>query len=85
MEEIEMNAVEINGKKYILLDKIENDDKNYYYFFEINQIKTIQILTEEYEKNETSFSSVDNENEFDKALSLFYLKHKDDNIKETTI
>ena len=85
MEEIEMNTVEINGKNYILLDKIENNGKNYYYFFEINQIKAMQILTEEYENNEKTFSSVDNENEFDKALSLFFLKHKDDNEKEVTM
>ncbi len=83
MEEIEVNTIEIDEKKYIVLDEIKNENNTYYYLFELTEAKTIQVLKEQIENNEKEYVSVDNENEFDKALTLFYLKHKSDYPEET--
>lgn len=84
MEEIEVNTIEINGKEYILLDTIENEGNKYYYLYGMNDNKNIQILKAYKENNEEGYMSVDDESEFNEALAIYYLKHRDDKLEETT-
>lgn len=74
MEEVEM--LEINGKDYFLVDKITNNEQTYYYFANTADTSDIQILKDEDEEN---LKALDTESEFNKALEIYLLKHKNDN------
>ena len=83
MEEVEVKTIELDNKNYIVLDTIQSSPANiYYYLLETSENNSIQILKNSIENNEKIYISVDDENEFDNALSLFYLKHRDDNIEK---
>ena len=72
----EVETLEIDGKEYFLVDKILDKTTNYYYFANINDTSDIQILKD---KDEEYIKGLDTEVEFDKALEIYLLKHKNDN------
>ena len=76
MEEI--NTLEINGKKYGLIDSISDDKEVYNYFSNLEDANDIQILKDKVINGEENFVSLDTEDEFNYALTLFFNKHKND-------
>lgn len=74
MSEVSVNAIDIDGKDYILIETIGE----YNFFVEENNPVNVRVLKEIYEDNESFYVSVD-EDEFDKAFSLYYEKLKADN------
>lgn len=80
MEEVEVSVVQIDGKKYVLADSI-NDSKNvYHYFSNIENQMDIYVLKDGKEDEVDSYVSLDTEYEFKYALSLFYDKYKEYNL-----
>lgn len=73
-DEVSVNAITIKGKDFILIETIDK----YNFFVEEKNIENICILKEIEENNESFYVNVD-ENEFDKALSLYYGKLKEYN------
>lgn len=69
-----MNTVDIDGKDFILIETIDK----YNFFVEESNTENICVLKEIKESNESFYVSVD-ENEFDKAFSLYYEKLKSGN------
>ena len=74
----ETQAIEINGMEYFLVDSISNNGKMYYYFSNEKDPNDIYVLTDSVDNGEEYLVSVDNGDEFDDALILFFEKHKDD-------
>ena len=74
MSEVSVNAIDIDGKDYILIETIGE----YNFFVEENNPVNVRVLKEIHEDNESFYVSVD-EDEFDKAFSLYYEKLKADN------
>ena len=83
--EVEVETTELNGKEYFLIDEIETIKTTYYYYGGIDNPTDIQVLKKVMENNEEYYQSVDTENELIKAYALYYEKHKNDNLGETTI
>ena len=71
MEEESVNVIEINGKEFCLLDKIEN----YNFFVQIDDEKNIYILKEVNENGKEFYKSLENDEEIDKALIMYYEKY----------
>ena len=76
MEEID--TLEINGKNYGLIDTISDNKEVYNYFSNLEDANDIQILKDRLVNGEESFVSLDTEDEFNYALTLFFNKHKND-------
>lgn len=76
MNEAEIKVLEINDKKYFLVDTLSDDKNTYSYFSNIEDNSDIKILKEIKEDNEEFFISLDNQKEIDTALKLFYQKHQ---------
>lgn len=74
MEEVELKILEIDGKKYFLLDSISKDESTYCYFSNLVDNHDVLVMRNQLENGEGYFVSLDTENEFDYALSLFYDK-----------
>lgn len=70
----EVNTLEIDGKEYILLDTITNNNNTYHYFSNESDVNDIEILKD----SQDDFVSIDTESEWNEALTLFLNKHKDD-------
>lgn len=79
MKEVEI--INIDDKEYALIDTIKSEENTYNYFVNTENAMDFCILKEDVE----DYISLDNEAEFNKALSLYKEKHKDDNLEETTI
>lgn len=62
-----------DNKEYIVLDKIEKNDKTY--FFLVSNEENQDYLIQEYKKGENKLYSI-NEEEFDSLLKEFLEKHK---------
>ena len=75
-----VKTMEMDGKKYILLDSIHDVKGIYCYFSNISDAYDIRILKDEGD----SLVGLENETEFDYALTLFFHKHKNDQMDETT-
>lgn len=77
MEEIQVNTILIDGMEYCLIDTLEEKGKKYYYFVNETNSNDVQVLTDAVKDGEEVFVSIESDNEFDRALSLFYNKYKD--------
>ena len=74
MSEISMNVLEIDGKDFVLIETVDK----YNFFVEQDNIENICVLKEVIENDESFYVSLD-DNEFDKAFSLYYEKLKSTN------
>lgn len=74
MSEISMNVLEIEGKDFVLIETVGE----YNFFVEQDNTQNICVLKEVEEDNETFYVDLDEE-EFDKAFSLYYEKLKSTN------
>ena len=74
MSEVSVEAIDIDGKDFLLIETIGE----YNFFVEEDNTENICVLKEIEEDNESFYVSVD-DNEFDKAFSLYYEKLKEDN------
>ncbi len=79
MDEIQVNTIELNGKEYFMVDKVNDDENTYYYFSNENNKQDVHILKEKNGVNEEYYNSLDNGSEFDYALELFYKKYCEGN------
>lgn len=77
----EVEVINIDDKEYALIDTIKSEENTYNYFVNTENVMDFCILKEDAE----DYISLDNESEFNKALSLYKDKHKDDKLEETTI
>lgn len=73
MEEKEIQVIEIDSKKYFLVDTLNGDENTYYYFSNVENNEDVIILKDDLD----NFVSLDDDKEFDRALCLFYDKYKD--------
>ena len=74
MSEISMNVLEIDGKDFVLIETVDK----YNFFVEQDNIENICVLKEVIEDNESFFVEIEDD-EFDKAFSLYYEKLKSTN------
>lgn len=74
MSEISMNVLEIDGKDFVLIETVDK----YNFFVEQDNVENICVLKEVIEDNESFFVDVEDD-EFDKAFSLYYEKLKSTN------
>ena len=74
MNEVSVNALDIGGKEFILVETIDK----YNFFVETANVENICVLKEIMDEGEEKFVDVD-DNEFDKAFSLYYEKLKSSN------
>lgn len=74
MSEVSVKAIDIDGKDFLLIETIGE----YNFFVEEANTENICVLKEIEDDNESFYVGVD-ENEFDKAFSLYYEKLKEDN------
>ena len=77
----ELEIINIDNKEYALIDTIKSEENTYNYFINTEDTMDFCILKE----SDEDYISLDNESEFNKALSLYKDKHKDDKLEETTI
>lgn len=75
MEEITVDTIDIDGKEFFLVDKIDK----YNYFAEIENPENICILKDKVEDEEELYVSLDDDKEVDKALILYYEKYGNTN------
>lgn len=74
MSEISMNVLEIDGKEFVLIETVDK----YNFFVEQDNPQNICVLKEVEEDNEVLYVDLDEE-EFDKAFSLYYERLKSTN------
>lgn len=72
---ITVDALEIDGKDFILVDTIDK----YYFFSEENDPENVCILKEIVEDGEELLVSLDDDAEIDKAFDLFQEKYANNN------
>lgn len=72
---ITVDALEIDGKDFILVDIIDK----YYFFSEENDPENVCILKKIVEDGEELLVSLDNDAEIDKAFDLFQEKYANNN------
>ena len=80
MEEVQ--TLEINGNDYILVDSITDRDITYHFYSNENNVQDIYILKDK--EGEENLISTETPNEFNKALILYYEKHKNDIFEGAT-
>lgn len=70
-QEVEVKILHVDGKDYLLLDTfvVEN---TYYYFSNIKDTSDIMVMKDA----EQYFASIEDKNEFDYVLTLFYDKYR---------
>lgn len=71
IEDIMTSVIELEGKEYFLVSEIDS----YVYYAEEANPKNFIILKEIIEDDEEYIVSLDDENEYTKALSLFYERY----------
>ena len=74
MDEIEVKGLEIDGKKFILIESIDK----YRFLVDENDFENICILKSITKEEQNYLENVD-DNEFDEALKLYYEKFKNTN------
>jgi len=77
MNEVEMNVLQIEDKKYFLVDTIVDNEVSYYFFSNVEDSEDIYVFKDKKEGEEEFFVSLENEKELERALTLFYEKYKD--------
>lgn len=78
METTETITIEIDGKEYFLVNTISHNNNTYNFFANINNVQDIQILKEDIINNEKYYIPIENDTEFELALSLYYNKTKNE-------
>lgn len=74
---VDNSVLKEDGKIYLVIDKIENGNVSYVYLANEEDENDFFIRKEIIEEDETRYLvSLDNEEEFDKALQLFQEKNK---------
>ena len=74
---VDNSVLKEDGKIYLVIDKIENNDYSYVYLSNEEDENDFFIRKEVIEEDETRYLvSLDNEEEFNKALELFQEKNK---------
>lgn len=76
---VEVITIEMNGNEYFLVDSVKFKNDTYHFFCNINNNEEIQVMKDEKDGEEIFYVSVDDENEYDKAFSLYYEKIKNEN------
>lgn len=71
-ENITVDALEIDGKDFILVDKIDK----YYFFSEEKNPENVCVLKEVIEDGEEMLVSLDDDSEVDKAFDMIEEKYK---------
>lgn len=74
---IEIDVIDLDGKRYFLVDTLAGEKNFYYYFSNLEDNKDIKLLKVEKEGEEEFFVSIDDAAEIDYAFSLFYEKYKE--------
>lgn len=80
MSDTEARIIELDGKKYILLDSIVDNENTYYYFSNIEDNHDFLILKDSLENNEEVLIGIADDMEYDRVLELFLRKHQDVNL-----
>lgn len=80
MSEMEIKILDIDNKKYFLVDSISNQEKFYHYFSNLKDNHDILVMTDKIEDDNDFYVSIDDDDEFDYALSLFYDKFRENEI-----
>lgn len=75
MDKVSVTTINIDNKECFLVDSISDDKNTYNYFSNINDKDDIYVLKDKNEGNDSFYVSLDNEAEFDYAMSLFYSKY----------
>ena len=73
MEDILTNVIDIEGKSFFLVSTIDN----YMFYAEENDPENFYVLKEITDEGEEYIVSLDDDNEYDKAMSLFYEKYEE--------
>lgn len=80
--ELEVNVVELeDGKDYVIVDAIQNNDSKYLFLANKDDLENKCIRKIYLENNEEYLRKLTDE-EFEEALELFNLKHKDEGLNE---
>ena len=73
---IDNSLIEIDGKKYLVVDTIVDQDKKYVYFVNENDVSDLLIQKEIKENDKTYLVNLDDKDEFVKSMYLFEEKNK---------
>ena len=76
-ENIEVITLD-NGLDYIILDEISSDSNTYVYLANTNDENDLCIRKIELDNGEKFLVGLDDDKEFDKALSLYHHVHQND-------
>ena len=71
MEEVAVEVIEIDGKEICLVDRINQ----YNFFVQMDNSDNIYVLKEVTENGEEFYKSLENDEEVDKALVMYYEKY----------
>lgn len=71
MEEVAVDVIEIDGKEFCLVDSIDQ----YNFFVQMDNSDNIYVLKEVTENGEEFYKSLDNDDEINKALVMYYEKY----------
>ena len=71
MEEVAVDVIEIDGKEFCLVDSIDQ----YNFFVQMDNADNIYVLKEVTENGEEFYKSLENDEEVDKALVMYYEKY----------
>ncbi len=71
MEEVAVDVIEIDGKEFCLVDSINQ----YNFFVQMDNSDNIYVLKEVTENGEEFYKSLENDEEVDKALVMYYEKY----------
>lgn len=71
MEEVAVEVIEIDGKEFCLVDSINQ----YNFFVQMDNSDNIYVLKEVTENGEEFYKSLENDEEVDKALVMYYEKY----------
>ncbi len=69
-----------DGLEYAVIDEIDHEDNTYVYLVNYEDETDFCIRKVENSVNEKLLQGLDSNEEFDKALLLFTVKHKDDDL-----
>ena len=73
---IDNSVIEIDNKKYLVVDVIIDKDNKYVYFVNEEDMSDLLIQREIKEDDKTYLVNLDNEDEFNKVMHLFEEKNK---------
>ena len=80
MNETQIKIMDLDGKRYFLIDSISSQEKYYYYFSNMKDNHDVLVMTDKVENDNEFYVSIDDDDEFDYALSLFYDKFRENEV-----